>query len=1060
MWKICLTPYVAFLRIRGCTVYSKVTPEIDELLVLNPRVQKFAKAIPTAITREDKKHWKRNADKNCATCRPLIADFSDIKPTTLSERGALREAARCLKCADAPCQHSCPTTLNIKSFITSIGKKNYYGAAKTILSDNPLGLTCGMVCPTSDLCAGGCNLAATEEGAINIGGLQQFAVEIFSQMGVPQILDPEIQRATKSLKAYDTPIALVGCGPASISCASFLARLGYRHIHIYEKEDYAGGLSASEIPQFRLPMPVVNRELRWMQDLGVKMYHNHQFGQTERNETGSRKISIQSLRNSGYGAVFLGFGLPCAKQIPVFTGLTSEQGYYTSKHFLPRVSAASKPGMCGCSLSMRPKLPDLRGKHVLVLGAGDTAFDCATSALRCGAARVHVVFRKGFTTISPVPEEMQMAWEEKCEFRPFLEPLRVVCASDGTGGGERIVAMEFNPTEQLDDGAWNRNVDCTVRIRADVIISAFGAELSDESIIQALGPMKLGYNNLPEVDLTAMRTSAPDVWCGGDLTGHSHTSVEAVNDGKLAAWNMHVSIQEKFSEDDASIIVPKRDEPQLPLFTTPIDLVDVSVEVCGIKFPNPFGLASAPPTTSSAMIRRAFEAGWGFAVTKTFGLNKDLITNVSPRIVRSQVSGHLYGPEQAAFLNIELISEKTKDYWCASIKELKHDFPDRVVIASIMCGYSKEDWEKLTDVTLAAGPDALELNLSCPHGMGERGMGLACGQDVKMVRDICAWVKQRAGRVPVFAKLTPNVTEIVDIAKAAHEGGADGVTATNTVSGLVEIRGDGSAWPKVGSEERTTYGGLSGNAIRPIALRDVSAIARALPGFPILATGGIDSAEAGLSFLYAGASGLQVCSAVQNQDFTIIDDFITGIKAGLYMRANKEFSSWNYQSPPTPKHQKGKPIAPDLVGHVPHFGPAKLQTERYWSEKCVQRNAKESWSEYDNSIQGPTQTTHKSVRVKDVIGAALPKIGSFRDLSIEEHVVAEVDEDMCINCGKCYMTCNDSGYQAIQFDPKTHIPKVTTDCTGCALCLSVCPITDCIRMVPRTSPYLPNRGEH
>ncbi|KAF5396294.1 hypothetical protein PHET_11008 [Paragonimus heterotremus] len=136
---------------------------------------------------QEKKHWKRNADKNCATCRPLTNDFSDIKPTTLSERGALREAARCLKCADAPCQRSCPTRLDIKSFISSISKKNYYGAARAILSDNPLGLTCGMVCPTSDLCAGGCNLDATEEGAINIGGLQQFAMEMFAQMRVPQV---------------------------------------------------------------------------------------------------------------------------------------------------------------------------------------------------------------------------------------------------------------------------------------------------------------------------------------------------------------------------------------------------------------------------------------------------------------------------------------------------------------------------------------------------------------------------------------------------------------------------------------------------------------------------------------------------------------------------------------------------------------------------------------------------------------------------------------------------------------------------------------------------------
>lgn len=136
---------------------------------------------------QEKLLWKRNANKNSSTIPSVHFDFSDIKHTTLSERGALKEAARCLRCADAPCQHSCPTQLDIKSFITSIGKKNYYGAAKAILSDNPLGLTCGMVCPTSDLCAGSCNLEASEEGAINIGGLQQFAVEMFAKMNVPQV---------------------------------------------------------------------------------------------------------------------------------------------------------------------------------------------------------------------------------------------------------------------------------------------------------------------------------------------------------------------------------------------------------------------------------------------------------------------------------------------------------------------------------------------------------------------------------------------------------------------------------------------------------------------------------------------------------------------------------------------------------------------------------------------------------------------------------------------------------------------------------------------------------
>ena len=150
--------------------------------------------------------------------------------------------------------------------------------------------------------------------------------------------------------------------------------------------------------------------------------------------------------------------------------------------------------------------------------------------------------------------------------------------------------------------------------------------------------------------------------------------------------------------------------------------------MCGIKFPNPYGLASAPPATTCGMIRRGFEAGWGFAVTKTYGLDKDIVTNVAPRIVRGTTSGHNYGPGQGAFLNIELISEKTAAYWVQGVQELKRDFPKHVVIASIMCSYSKEDWQELAILAQTSNPDGLELNLSCPHGMGERGMGLACGQ--------------------------------------------------------------------------------------------------------------------------------------------------------------------------------------------------------------------------------------------------------------------------------------------------------------------------------------------
>ena len=182
----------------------------------------------------------------------------------------MKEAARCLKCADAPCQKSCPTQLDIKSFITSIANKNYYGAAKAIFSDNPLGLTCGMVCPTGDLCVGGCNLQATEEGPINIGGLQQFATEVFKQMGVHQIVPPKV----KPLAQPNKKIALLGAGPASLSCATFLGRLGYKNLIIYEKRSYLGGLSASEIPQYRLPVDAVNFEIQLVKDLGVKFETN------------------------------------------------------------------------------------------------------------------------------------------------------------------------------------------------------------------------------------------------------------------------------------------------------------------------------------------------------------------------------------------------------------------------------------------------------------------------------------------------------------------------------------------------------------------------------------------------------------------------------------------------------------------------------------------------------------------------------------------------------------------------------------------------------------------
>jgi dihydropyrimidine dehydrogenase (NADP+) len=328
--------------------------------------------------------------------------------------------------------------------------------------------------------------------------------------------------------------------------------------------------------------------------------------------------------------------------------------------------------------------------------------------------------------------------------------------------------------------------------------------------------------------------------------------------------------------------------------------------------------------------------------------------------------------------------------------------------------------------------------------MGERGMGLACGQEDSIVSQITSWVKKLV-KIPVFTKLTPNVTDIRSIAKAAHDGGADGVTAINTISSLMHLKGNAVPWPAVGAGKKTTYGGMSGNATRPVALKSVSSIARWVNGINIMATGGIDSAETAIQFFHAGAGVVQICSAIQNQDFTVVQDYISGLKAYLYLQAREDLKTWDGQSPPLELEAR------NLLGHsLPKFGP-------YLQERLKKRSTEKSNSKHANGSPQPKKLNPiPSVRAQ--VGCALQYIGDYNDLSQKEHVVAIVNEELCINCGKCYMTCNDSGYQSIKFDPKTHLPKVTEDCTGCTLCVSTCPIPDCITMIPRTTTYHPIRG--
>jgi len=289
---------------------------------------------------------------------------------------------------------------------------------------------------------------------------------------------------------------------------------------------------------------------------------------------------------------------------------------------------------------------------------------------------------------------------------------------------------------------------------------------------------------------------------------------------------------------------------------------------------NPFLLASAPPTASYEQIRRAFSVGWAGAVIKTIRPDGMVIEDVSPRFhAIKESSGEILG-----FENIELLSKKTVSYWTSQIPRLKQEFPNRLLVASIMGTPDPADWKSLASQVEEAGADAIEMNVSCPHGMPEQGVGAAIGQDPAMVRDLTRAVKD-ATEIPVIVKLTPNVTDILPIARAAAAGGADMISAINTVQCLSGIDLD-TFEPLPSVAGYSTYGGYSGPAVKPIGLRMVSQIASSID-LPVIGIGGISGWRDAAEYLLAGASAVQVCTAVMWHGFGIVREMQSGLSSYL-----------------------------------------------------------------------------------------------------------------------------------------------------------------------------------
>lgn len=293
----------------------------------------------------------------------------------------------------------------------------------------------------------------------------------------------------------------------------------------------------------------------------------------------------------------------------------------------------------------------------------------------------------------------------------------------------------------------------------------------------------------------------------------------------------------------------------------------LKIEVDGIKFENPYLLGSGPPGTNAKVIAKSFDLGWGGVVGKTISLDSSKVTNTAPRYAKVRSREH---DEVVGFQNIELISDRPFDTWLDEFRQLKKEYPNRVLIASIMEEGRKEAWHEIVKAVQETGVDGFELNLSCPHGLPERRMGMAMGEDPERVKEVVGWVMEVA-KIPVWAKMTPNVGDPAEPAKAAMEAGAQGLSAINTILSVsgIDLK---TLRPTPTVEGYSVPGGYSGQSVRPIALRQVMTIARACPSASISGMGGIETGFDAAQFHLLGAHTVQVCTGAMLRGYEIIGE--------------------------------------------------------------------------------------------------------------------------------------------------------------------------------------------
>src|SRR5438270_1833355 len=420
-------------------------------------------------------------------------------------------------------------------------------------------------------------------------------------------------------------------------------------------------------------------------------------------------------------------------------------------------------------------------------------------------------------------------------------------------------------------------------------------------------------------------------------------------------------------------------------------MADLKINFAGIPSPNPFWLASAPPTNSGAQIHKAFEAGWGGAVWKTIGAP---VLNVSNRYG----AWHYAGQRMLAINNVELISDRPIEINLREIADVKRHWPDRAVVVSAMVESKPEAWAEIVRRIEDTGADAIELNYGCPDGMSERGMGSAVGQVPEYCERITGWVKQ-AACIPVIVKLTPNITNIVSPARAAVAAGADALSLINTINSIVGVDLDSfDITPNIGG--KGGHGGYAGPAVKPIALNMLSSLGAdetiSRSGLPISGMGGISDWKDAAEFLLLGASSLQVCTAVMHYGFRVIEDLCDGLSRWMDSKGFQTISDVT-----------GKSIA--RVSDFKDFDLSFRAVARISEDKCIKCNL---------CYVACNDGAHQCI---DLVAA-----------------------DGTIVQPHSYDVRSNGRTEAVHTRPQPRVRE--EDCVGCRLCYNICPVEHCIEM--------------